>query len=148
MGVQMILVTHSVQDVEALRALREVGRHGSIASAAAALGISQQALSARMRTLKFTAPAPTTSPASGWGSTMRGARSSVLSVAASVSAVGVASAAGASVGVSAAGYSAWKQRPPVAAFRYRARINTLDSPDPRGQPRDVWCAAHPRRPRR
>jgi molybdate transport repressor ModE-like protein len=48
----MILVTHSVHDVEALRALREVGRHGSIAGAAAALGISQQALSARMRTLE------------------------------------------------------------------------------------------------
>jgi len=51
-GVQIILVTHSVHDVEALRALREVARHGSIASAAAALGISQQALSARMRTLE------------------------------------------------------------------------------------------------
>ena len=39
-------------DIEGLRALREVGRHGSIASAAAALGITQQALSARMRTLE------------------------------------------------------------------------------------------------
>jgi len=32
--------------------LREIGRHGSIASAAAVLGITQQALSARMRTLE------------------------------------------------------------------------------------------------
>jgi DNA-binding transcriptional LysR family regulator len=41
-----------LHDIDALRALREVGRHGSIASAAAALGITQQALSARMRTLE------------------------------------------------------------------------------------------------
>jgi molybdate transport repressor ModE-like protein len=51
-GVQLILVTHAIHDVDALRALREVGRHGSIASAATAMGISQQALSARMRTLE------------------------------------------------------------------------------------------------
>jgi DNA-binding transcriptional LysR family regulator len=41
-----------VHDLGALRALREVGRRGSIAAAAAALGVSQQALSARMRTLE------------------------------------------------------------------------------------------------
>jgi DNA-binding transcriptional LysR family regulator len=41
-----------VHDLDALRAFREVGRHGSIAGAAAALGVSQQALSARMRTLE------------------------------------------------------------------------------------------------
>lgn len=41
-----------VRDLGALRALREIGRHGSIAAAAAALGTSQQALSARMRTLE------------------------------------------------------------------------------------------------
>jgi len=45
-------VGRSLHDIDALRALREVGRHGSIASAAAALGITQQALSARMRTLE------------------------------------------------------------------------------------------------
>src|SRR5580698_3202465 len=39
-------------DLNALRALREVGRQGSIAAAAAVLGVSQQALSARMRTLE------------------------------------------------------------------------------------------------
>lgn len=54
MGVQTILVAHSLHDIDALRALREVGRHGSIAGAAAALGITQQALSARMRTLERT----------------------------------------------------------------------------------------------
>ena len=42
----------TVHDLGALRALREVGRHGSIAAAAAVLGVSQQALSARMRTLE------------------------------------------------------------------------------------------------
>ncbi|HVT66608.1 MAG TPA: LysR family transcriptional regulator [Trebonia sp.] len=42
----------TVHDLGALRALREVGRHGSIASAAAVLGVSQQALSGRMRTLE------------------------------------------------------------------------------------------------
>jgi molybdate transport repressor ModE-like protein len=41
-----------VHDLGALRALREVGRRGSIAAAATALGVSQQALSARMRTLE------------------------------------------------------------------------------------------------
>ena len=41
-----------VHDLGALRALREVGRHESIAAAAPALGVSQQALSARMRTLE------------------------------------------------------------------------------------------------
>jgi DNA-binding transcriptional LysR family regulator len=39
-------------DISALRALQEVGRHASIAGAAAVLGITQQALSARMRTLE------------------------------------------------------------------------------------------------
>jgi DNA-binding transcriptional LysR family regulator len=42
----------TVHDLGALRALREVGRQGSIAAAAAVLGVSQQALSARMRTLE------------------------------------------------------------------------------------------------
>ncbi len=42
----------TVQDLGALRALREVGRQGSIAAAAAVVGVSQQALSARMRTLE------------------------------------------------------------------------------------------------
>jgi len=56
-GVQLLLVTDApdtrvLHDVDALRALREIGRQGSIASAASALGISQQALSARMRTLE------------------------------------------------------------------------------------------------
>jgi DNA-binding transcriptional LysR family regulator len=41
-----------LHDLGALRALREVGRHGSIAAAAAVLRVSQQALSARMRTLE------------------------------------------------------------------------------------------------
>jgi len=41
-----------VHDLGALRALREVGRRGSIAAAATALGVSQQALSARMRTME------------------------------------------------------------------------------------------------
>jgi DNA-binding transcriptional LysR family regulator len=41
-----------LHDIDALRALREVGRNGSIAGAAASLGVSQQALSARMRTLE------------------------------------------------------------------------------------------------
>lgn len=41
-----------VRDLAALRALREVGRQGSIAAAATVLGVSQQALSARMRTLE------------------------------------------------------------------------------------------------
>ncbi|HEY1818512.1 MAG TPA: LysR family transcriptional regulator [Trebonia sp.] len=45
-------MNETVQDLGALRALREVGRHGSIAAAAAVLGVSQQALSARMRTLE------------------------------------------------------------------------------------------------
>ena len=45
-------MTETVHDVRALRALREVGRQGSIAAAASALGVSQQALSARMRTLE------------------------------------------------------------------------------------------------
>jgi DNA-binding transcriptional LysR family regulator len=45
-------VAHSLHDIDALRALREVGRRGSIAGAATALGITQQALSARMRTLE------------------------------------------------------------------------------------------------
>jgi len=42
----------AVHDLGALRALREVGRRGSIAAAAVVLGVSQQALSARMRTLE------------------------------------------------------------------------------------------------
>jgi DNA-binding transcriptional LysR family regulator len=45
-------VSESVHDLGALRALREVGRQGSIAAAATVLGVSQQALSARMRTLE------------------------------------------------------------------------------------------------
>ena len=45
-------MNETVRDLGALRALREVGRHGSIAAAAAVLGVSQQALSARMRTLE------------------------------------------------------------------------------------------------
>lgn len=47
-------MNEAVHDLGALRALREVGRHGSIAAAAAVLGVSQQALSARMRTLERT----------------------------------------------------------------------------------------------
>lgn len=47
-------MTEVVRDLAALRALREVGRQGSIAAAAAVLGVSQQALSARMRTLERT----------------------------------------------------------------------------------------------
>ena len=45
-------MTETVHDVSALRALREVGRQGSIAAAASVVGVSQQALSARMRTLE------------------------------------------------------------------------------------------------
>src|ERR1700723_3762454 len=45
-------MSEPVHDVSALRALREVGRQGSIAAAAAVVGVSQQALSARMRTLE------------------------------------------------------------------------------------------------
>jgi DNA-binding transcriptional LysR family regulator len=45
-------MTEKVHDLGALRALREVGRQGSIAAAASVLGVSQQALSARMRTLE------------------------------------------------------------------------------------------------
>ena len=45
-------MAETVHDVGALRALREVGRQGSIAAAASVLGVSQQALSARMRTLE------------------------------------------------------------------------------------------------
>ena len=47
-------MSETVHDLGALRALREVGRRGSIAAAAAVLGVSQQALSARMRTLERT----------------------------------------------------------------------------------------------
>lgn len=47
-----VTMSEAVQDLGALRALRAVGRHGSIAAAAAVLGVSQQALSARMRTLE------------------------------------------------------------------------------------------------
>ena len=47
-------MTETVHDLGALRALREVGRHGSMAAAASVLGVSQQALSARMRTLERT----------------------------------------------------------------------------------------------
>lgn len=42
----------TVRGLGALRALREVGRHGSIAAAADVLGVTQQALSARMRALE------------------------------------------------------------------------------------------------
>jgi DNA-binding transcriptional LysR family regulator len=45
-------MTETVHDLGGLRALREVGRHGSIAAAASVLGVSQQALSGRMRTLE------------------------------------------------------------------------------------------------
>jgi DNA-binding transcriptional LysR family regulator len=45
-------MNRAVRDLGALRALREVGRQGSIAVAATVLGVSQQALSARMRTLE------------------------------------------------------------------------------------------------
>ena len=45
-------MSEPVHDVSALRALREVGRQGSIAAAASVVGVSQQALSARMRTLE------------------------------------------------------------------------------------------------
>ena len=45
-------MSETVQDLGALRALREVGRQGSIAAAASLLGVSQQGLSARMRTLE------------------------------------------------------------------------------------------------
>lgn len=45
-------MNETVHDLGALRALREVGRQGSIAAAAAVLGVSQQAISARMRTLE------------------------------------------------------------------------------------------------
>ena len=45
-------MSEAVHDLGALRALREVGRRGSIAAAATVLGVSQQALSARMRTLE------------------------------------------------------------------------------------------------
>src|ERR1700691_5694294 len=45
-------MNETVHDVGALRALREVGRQGSIAAASSVLGVSQQALSARMRTLE------------------------------------------------------------------------------------------------
>jgi DNA-binding transcriptional LysR family regulator len=48
-------VSETVHDLDALRALREVGRQGSIAAAATVLGVSQQAVSARMRTLERTA---------------------------------------------------------------------------------------------
>jgi DNA-binding transcriptional LysR family regulator len=47
-----VTMSETVHDIGALRALREVGRQGSIAAAAALLGVSQQALSARMRTLE------------------------------------------------------------------------------------------------
>jgi DNA-binding transcriptional LysR family regulator len=45
-------MTETVHDLGALRALRAVGRHGSMAAAASVLGVSQQALSGRMRTLE------------------------------------------------------------------------------------------------
>ena len=41
-------MSETVHDLGALRALREVGRHESIAAAAPVLGVSQQALSARI----------------------------------------------------------------------------------------------------
>jgi DNA-binding transcriptional LysR family regulator len=47
-----VTMSETVHDLGALRALREVGRHESIAAAAPVLGVSQQALSARMRTLE------------------------------------------------------------------------------------------------
>src|ERR1700733_7372210 len=45
-------MAETVHDVGGLRALREGGRQGSIAAASSVLGVSQQALSARMRTLE------------------------------------------------------------------------------------------------
>lgn len=45
-------MVETVRDLGALRAFREVGRHGSIAAAAAVLGVTQQALSSRMRALE------------------------------------------------------------------------------------------------
>src|ERR1700761_6625904 len=51
-------MTDTVHDLGALRGLREVGRHGSIAAAASVLGVSQQALSGRMRTLQRTMNVP------------------------------------------------------------------------------------------
>lgn len=45
-------MSEAVHDLDALRALREVGKRGSIAAAAMVFGVSQQALSARMRTLE------------------------------------------------------------------------------------------------
>jgi DNA-binding transcriptional LysR family regulator len=48
----MTETVHDLGALRALRALREVGRQGSIAAAASVLGVSQQALSARMRTLE------------------------------------------------------------------------------------------------
>jgi DNA-binding transcriptional LysR family regulator len=45
-------MAETVRDLGALRAFREVGRHGSIAAAAAVLGVTQQALSSRMRALE------------------------------------------------------------------------------------------------
>ena len=42
----------TVRDLDGLRALRETDRRGSIAAAATALGVTQQALSARMRNLE------------------------------------------------------------------------------------------------
>jgi DNA-binding transcriptional LysR family regulator len=49
-----VTMSETVHDLSSLRALREVSRQGSIAAAAAVLGVSQQALSARMRTLERT----------------------------------------------------------------------------------------------
>ena len=51
-------MNEAVHDIAALRALREVGRQGSITAAAVLLGVSQQALSARMRTLDRTMGVP------------------------------------------------------------------------------------------
>ena len=80
-------MSEKVHDLGALRALREVGRHGSIAGAAAVLGVSQQALSARMRTLERTmrvpllARTPTGSHLTGQGRLIVGWAEDVLDAA-------------------------------------------------------------------
>jgi molybdate transport repressor ModE-like protein len=81
------VTTETVGDLNALRALREVGRQGSIAAAAAALGVSQQALSARMRNLEralgltLLARAPSGSHLTGPGKLVVGWAEDVLDAA-------------------------------------------------------------------
>ena len=77
----------TLHDLAALRALREVGRQGSIAAAATVLGVSQQALSARMRTLEraagisLLARAPTGTHLTGQGRLVVGWAEDVLDAA-------------------------------------------------------------------